>query len=425
MLNVNAGGSLSANSAANSASPGDYISVFGTGLFVEVTSDDPGPPPDGSPAPSDPPVRFNYTVGSVFDYGNPIIDLGDPASTPSQWVGLAPSLVGVDQINVQVPADVREGCAVPLEILAGVQNAISQPVSVSIHNGGGQCVDPPSAGYGQVTWEKTITATASGSSTETDAVMVSLQASPGRQAPPPPFYSATAIDYNQLTFFGPSCPIPGYRGLDAGAITASGPGFPPIDAAAIPMPLDELTPLIQGPGGIYLQQSQVSGLTIYEATLPTGSIQPGSFSVSAAGGSDVAAFQSSARIGSGIQVTTPLLGQDFPGDQPLTINWTGGDPNAWVTLRVVCHGGVDDAYVIQAHASDGTLTIPIFATSFVNGVGQYTLLIPSCSAPDEFILEVTPDPSQIPSFSASGLSLGGQSTWKYTYRFEGVAIQYQ
>jgi uncharacterized protein (TIGR03437 family) len=36
VLNNNADGSLSVNSPANSASPGGYISVFGTGLFVPV-----------------------------------------------------------------------------------------------------------------------------------------------------------------------------------------------------------------------------------------------------------------------------------------------------------------------------------------------------------------------------------------------------
>jgi hypothetical protein len=38
----------------------------------------------------------------------------------------------------------------------------------------------------------------------------------------------------------------------------------------------------------------------------------------------------------------------------------------------------------------------------------------------EIVVEVTP--SNIPSFSASGLSLGGQHTWKYSYRFENVTL---
>jgi hypothetical protein len=39
------------------------------------------------------------------------------------------------------------------------------------------------------------------------------------------------------------------------------------------------------------------------------------------------------------------------------------------------------------------------------------------------VIDVVPDPSQIPSFSASGLSLGGKHVWKYTYNFEGLTAQ--
>jgi hypothetical protein len=33
-------------------------------------------------------------------------------------------------------------------------------------------------------------------------------------------------------------------------------------------------------------------------------------------------------------------------------------------------------------------------------------------------IEVDPDPSEIGTFSASGLSLGGQVTWKYVHNFQ-------
>jgi hypothetical protein len=38
-------------------------------------------------------------------------------------------------------------------------------------------------------------------------------------------------------------------------------------------------------------------------------------------------------------------------------------------------------------------------------------------------MEVVPDPSQATALSAPGLSLGGEATWKYTYRFEGATVQ--
>ena len=73
------------------------------------------------------------------------------------WSGLAPGFAGLDQSNVKVPATAREGCAVPIQA-AYYDNSpgISQPVTIAIRNGGGPCVDPPSAGYGQITWQKKL-----------------------------------------------------------------------------------------------------------------------------------------------------------------------------------------------------------------------------------------------------------------------------
>jgi hypothetical protein len=33
-------------------------------------------------------------------------------------------------------------------------------------------------------------------------------------------------------------------------------------------------------------------------------------------------------------------------------------------------------------------------------------------------IEVDPDPSEVTTFSAPGLSLGGQATWKYVHTFQ-------
>lgn len=411
VLNDSADGNLSVNSRSNSVSPGDYISIFGTGLFIPSYT--PGFPPDGSPAPSSPLVAGQCAAS--------IVDLHYSPTNFACWSGLAPGLIGVNQINAQVPATAREGCAVPLELHAA-GNAISQPVTISIRKGGGPCVDPPSAGYGQITWEKTITTAASGSTSETDTMTVSLQASPGRQAPPPPVYAATSPgSYFEISYFGPSCTVPGYRSLEAGVITADGPGFPPAQAAVVPIPLDLVGAASEGQGGVFLEQGQVKGLTVYRASLPAGTIQPGSFKVNVSGAADVGAFQSSVQIGSGIQVTTPVAGKTFPSNQPLTIHWTGGDPGTWVTFRLVRHLGTSDYNsVVQARASDGTVTLGLVGSTTI--ASHPTLPGPYVANMD-IVLEVSPDPSQIPAFSAPGLSLGGQHTWKYIYRFEGVTIQ--
>ena len=73
------------------------------------------------------------------------------------------------------------------------------------------------------------------------------------------------------------------------------------------------------------------------------------------------------QIGSPIQVTTALAGTVVQGTHnnpngcgaPLTINWTGGDANAWVTVRLISHLGPSDQYATEwfAKASDGHITL--------------------------------------------------------------------
>ncbi len=156
------------------------------------------------------------------------------------------------------------------------------------------------------------------------------------------------------------------------------------------------------------------GLSAYTRTLPSGTIQSGPYVVAADGGSDVGAFKSTVKIGSPIQITTPLAGFVLLYGQPITVNWTGGDSTSLVTIYLVSHlGSLDRAISYQGRVSDGTIAltpIDFIISSFGIPMG-----------PDmEIVLEVTPDPSQIPSFAAAGLSLGGQHTWKYSYHFKGV-----
>jgi hypothetical protein len=200
---------------------------------------------------------------------------------------------------------------------------------------------------------------------------------------------------NVNRYFGPSCPIPGYRNLNAGKITIQGPGFGPLEV--VPTPAD--------------------GQQVYRAVLPNGTIRPGSFSVTAAAGTDVGPFESSVRIGSDIKITSSYPpGTILPSTQPVVVNWTGGDPDTWVTMKLVRHvNKTRDVYSFaQARTSSGKVTVFPGGGYLPGGPGP---------ADAEIILVVTPDPDQVPAISASGLSLGGRHLWKYTYRFGGLTIQ--
>jgi uncharacterized protein (TIGR03437 family) len=389
IFNVASDGSVSLNSPSNSASPGQFITIWGTGLGEAYNE-----PPDGSPAPSSPLASAEYTPAAFFDVEGPAFNISSPIFARPSFAGRAPGFVGLDQVNVQIPTGVREGCAVPL-IVAGPYGG-SQDVPISIHTGGGACVDPPSAGYGQIVWDRDVQM-ATGA--ETDTLTASFWSSPGMQAPPAPQYEESQTDNVEIDY-AKFCTVPGYRGLDAGGVTAAPPAGAPVEAAV----------------------SSSSGQTVYQATLPAGSIQPGSFSVSASGGADVGAFQASTQIGSGIQVTSSFPpGTVIPTlllSTPFAVQWTGGDPNEWVTVTITGHGsGIDQSDVRVAHASDGV--------ALFYGEGPMLALGIASTQPGqaEITIEVDPDPSQVQTISVPGLSLGAEVTWKYTYHFTGLTLQ--
>lgn len=150
----------------------------------------------------------------------------------------------------------------------------------------------------------------------------------------------------------------------------------------------------------------------------------------ASDGKDVGAFQANLKIGADIQIGTPLAGlavfyrNTVTGAcTPLTINWSGGDPNSWVSFSLVQtgvggYGGFAYAqWNARTRTSNGTLTLlrpvpPALA----------------CGEPPPFpitiAIEVDPDPSEITAFSASGLSVGSRATWKYIHTFSvGLELQ--
>jgi endoglucanase len=93
---------------ARPAHPGEYISIYCTGLGA-VTNQ----PATGYPAPAAP------LAGSIV---TPTVKIGNAAGKVS-FAGLTPGFVGLYQVDVQVPADAPAGDQVPLSIaIAGVES---------------------------------------------------------------------------------------------------------------------------------------------------------------------------------------------------------------------------------------------------------------------------------------------------------------
>jgi uncharacterized protein (TIGR03437 family) len=102
--------------AAAPARPGEFLSIYCTGLGP-LTS----PVQSGSPGPSTPPLPQTTTA--------PVVKLGNASLTPS-FSGLAPTFVGLYQVNFQMPAFVGAGNqTIQLSIGGVVSNTATLAVS--------------------------------------------------------------------------------------------------------------------------------------------------------------------------------------------------------------------------------------------------------------------------------------------------------
>src|SRR6185312_6951241 len=143
---------------------------------------------------------------------------------PLLYAGLAPGLPGVDQINFQVPATTRNGCAVPV---TGSQGLGGPKVTIAVQNGGGQCVDPPIQSYGN------IILSSAPNLPNADFFSASFPAGPNLTPPVPGNVvyapdSASSMgggrfELSTFPFLQRSCPVPGYTYLSAGSIRITSP----------------------------------------------------------------------------------------------------------------------------------------------------------------------------------------------------------
>ena len=385
-LNVAPDGTVSLNSTSNSAAPGDYLEIFGTGLGTLGHQ-----PPDGSPS----------AVADGFDSGDALALLGgaaDPvyfgvpldfsSGSETTYSGAAPTLVGVDQVNFQIPSGTRDGCAVPLVLTTGA--LLSQVVTVSINANRGKCVDPPQQSYGQVTFVKTV-ASGTSSDGETDEFVAKFPSAPSL-AQPSVGLPAAGMNINETELISSArmCLVPGYSKLSAGTIQIQPAGLGAIS----------VQPIIERDG------------VEYQMSLPTGFVGPGEYTITSSSGSPVS-FQETMTIGSPIKIQTSLVpGTVLSSHNLPTIHWTGGDANS--IIRVTLIGDVDEvgyatnAYYVSADA--GTLTLPyIFGLAVAPNKG-------------ELIFDVLPANGVAAGISAEGISQQVQFSWAYRYVFGGLSV---
>ncbi len=400
-FNVHADGSVTMNTPETSLDPVKDVglTIFLTGLGP-VTDRVDGEPWIFNPA-EDVHPQFSALLGLPGLYKT-------TTELNPTYAGPAPGTVGVDQLNAEffrgpLQSPPIEGCRIPMSIKLEDFSA-TQYVNVSIHSGGGKCVDAKPDSLGEVNWQRTVTSDTRG---------VVIQSSVGVQ-----FLQGPSLALRQFSFIGsfgetalpvnPSFCAASYpAALSAGALTISGPGV----------------------GSVSVGPQNQNGILSYQRTLDPSLSLGGAYTITAPGADPgVGAFTAHAAIPAPITVTTDLS----PGTAisvPFTLNWTGGGSDSVITVQLATHDPTQPEVATlfaSARATDGSVTLvnPPSLGILTHAASQSATPL-SGSPTNEMELIVTQTPAVGPSqtFTAPGLTLGGEQSWKSVFHFMGLKQQ--
>jgi uncharacterized protein (TIGR03437 family) len=354
----------------NSASPGQSIILWGSGLGADTADSD---------------TTFTSTPHAV---NQPLtVYIGGVAVTPT-YAGSS-GYPGLDQINVTIPSNVATGCGVAVVGLSG--NVVSNSVTLPIGAGGGVCTDPL-LGY-----NGTQLTNGNGQAGTYTVASLGIQQSTSPQQGEMTYVDGNFQSFSNVTSGSPSSvvslgscfvsgppaiggSIPTTTGLDAGTITVQGPtGSQTMTQTS--------SPLTSGPTGDYNAQ-------VANSFLPaTG----GTFTFTGSGGANVGAFTVSVSLSnlltwtneSSISTVTRASGQQ--------LTWSGGTPNSYVYVSgsSASASGASATFICYAPVSAGQLTVPNYVLLALPA-GTGNLGISNSAAPA--------------SFTATGLSGPGIAT---------------
>ncbi len=331
----------------------------------------------------------------------------------SSTFGRNPSDAGLDQINIILPQGIT-GCFVSLVFQTGSgSNAIvSNTTTLAITASGSACSDlngvPISASpsgstsVGNIIMEQD-TVTALGTSVVNDAVVASFakytQSTPTTASVlipggEPSIGSCIISISNSLVTGSSSTTV---TGLDAGAQIAVTPPSGPVV---------NLLP-VTGDKGLY-QASYTS-------------IPSGAYKFAGTGGADVGAFSATVNVPANLVWTneTAITANPINRGMPLTLTWTGGDPNSYAYI---------EGYSINPNPANAAATLgAVFVCIAPIGPGTFTvppavlLSLPASAAKGNEGILFLGSSSTPTSFSAPGLNVG----YAVSETFYGAAATYQ
>jgi uncharacterized protein (TIGR03437 family) len=379
------------NSSSQSASPGDVVSIFGTGFGAPFF-----PPNPGYPAPADPLAFLRFTPGVYLGEVGALTSLGFP-----EYCGLAPGLVGVDQINVRLPANSPQGCRVPLRVASLFHDAAT--TYLSVRDGGGACVEQPRVQLGEMRWtRKEVLGPGIGEQSHQESF--SARFSQGESS------SLLALQFPPLGFFRSFVgerPQPGcgdYTGanLSVGQLTLRTGG----GAAAV-----VIDPI-----------ATVWGEYLYSSDLPPGSVGERAVGASAAGAGTVDSFYSEVLPVRSIEIATDLSpGTVIRAGEPFSITWTGGTSREIVHVKIVSisrPGGerLENGLEIYESADVGAVTL--LPTRPLPNLPP-TLPI---SSGGEIVVTIRVLPAEPVLVKVRGVSLDVRHATERVWEFRGLSI---
>ena len=312
-------------STTNSATPGQTIILWGSGVGADTTNDD-----------KTYPQKQNDLGGVPMQINIGGLDAAILYRGRSQFPG-------VDQVVVTIPNDVPVGCAVSIVAVSG--NIVSNSVTLPIAQGGGTCAEPdvfPSAGVIQdlrskpfVSYGQFLIGAANfppGRSTNASA---SFSRAPG----------SVFANFNRVASNG-SCRT--FQGVQ---------GSPPAQTFVAHPDLGTLSVL--GPAGFPATMHTLNPESgTYDVIYPVPS-SGGDFEFSGTGGQDVGAFKATVNFPPPVVPANSSAPTDL--DQGVTVTWTGGAPDTYVEIygsSSTAGGTVNVQFFCFEKAGAGRFLIP-------------------------------------------------------------------
>jgi len=355
-------------SQTRAANPGETLIVWGTGLGAVAGDEASGPLPGDMPN-----LPVQVFVGGV------------PASVV--YRGRSGCCVGEDQIAFVVPANLA-GCLVPVWVK--INNQVSNFSTIGVAPAGRTCVPSIS----QIPPAFTSVA-------QPRIVLLQLK----RTVNPPPQSPNDSPSSDDATV------SPFKLGVSGADLNAALDG-PPLGSCYVVANyngnnytppvlglLDAGTSLIlQGPNGTSRTIARSGqGYAAHLGDTTAGNfLDPGAYTFSGPGGADVGSFQAQFNIPPFTWTNKPANNGlvQVNRNNPLTINWTGGDPNGYVQIQGFSGSStVNATFACNAATSAGSITIP----------PNVLLAMPGASGGSINVIAK----SAIAGFTATGLDFGG------------------